>query len=182
MTSNALIDLPSRTQGVAEAWKRVYERLKLKSDEKAAFESRTADGLQAYLSKLNDACERRSEGRFSISSWFEPLFKAVELFTPAAAVAVQAYPNPASLVLGGIVGVLQVTERYRNYQKRAMQELAKMGTKTRKLLEAEVILYKNEDSVQRALVPVYGDIIEFCLAAFRFVTETKARVIGRGKI
>jgi hypothetical protein len=31
---------------------------------------------------------------------FEPIFKTVDLFMPTALVAIQAYPNPGSLILG----------------------------------------------------------------------------------
>ena len=102
---------------------------------------------------------------------FKPIFSLVELFTPAAAVAIQAYPNPGSLVLGGIVGVLQITRRIRSYQERALQMLEKMSRMVGVLFEYGEAIYKEEYAVKHALLSVYGDIVAFCRKAFRFVTE-----------
>ena len=109
------------------------------------------------------------------------MYKAVELFTPAASVTIQAYPNPGSLVLGGIVGLLSVTNRLLSYQKLTMQMLSKMGKKARVLLEYDKDIYKDEMSVQSALINVYRDIIIFCQKAFQFLTKNgqpRARVKG----
>jgi hypothetical protein len=170
---------------VKEAWKSRCSSLG--EEEWKKFESYACSSLADYLEKLEAACQRHREESygFKIVEWFEPIFKAVELFTPAAAVAIQAYPNPGSLVLGGIVGVLQTTNRLLSYQKLTVQMLAKMGRKARKLLEYEKDVYKDDYPVQRALVQVYGDIIVFCQKAFRFLTENgqvRAKVKGLGLI
>jgi hypothetical protein len=118
---------------------------------------------------------------YKVVKWFQPMFKAIDLFTPVAAVAIQAYPNPGSLVLGGIVGVLNLASRFISYQKLTVQMLAKMGKKAEILLEYERDLYKDDNRVQSALVDVYGDILAFCAKAFRFFTakgELLARIKG----
>lgn len=165
-----------------KAWISVCERLKLKDEERVSFESHAKEGFTEYLEALSGACELHQQARRNISKWFEPLFKVVELFTPAAAVAVQAWPNPGSLVLGGIVGIVQITQRYQNYQRSALKVLARMGAKAPMLLQQEVNLYKREPSVQTALLLVYEDIIAFCVKAFRRVKEETAKVVGRAMI
>jgi hypothetical protein len=170
---------------VREAWKSRCSSLG--EEELRKFESYACSGLADYLEKIEAACQRHREESygFKVIDWFEPLFKAVELFTPAVAVAIQAYPNPGSFVLGGIVGVLQTTRRLLSYQKLTVQMLAKMGKKARILLEYETDVYKDDYPVQRALVQVYGDIIAFCQKAFRFLTENgqlRAKVKGLGLI
>jgi len=171
----------SLTNAVKEAWKTYSSTLT--QDERKTFESYACDGFNSYMRKLEDACrEHRDKSRaFKILDWFDPIFKAVELFLPAAKIAVQAYPNPGSLVLGGIVGVVQITNRFKNFQKLAMQNLARMGRKARILQEYETTVYKSDFWVQAALIQVYGDMMAFCLKAFRLVSKNKkkmARVKG----
>jgi len=151
--------------------------------ERKKFESYACNNLADYVQKLEAACERHKKESYALKilDWFEPILKAVELFTHPASLAVQAFPNPGSIVLGAIVGVLQVTNRLLNYQKLAVQMLARMGRKARILLDYERDVYKDNDDVQIALVHVYGDIIAFCQKAFRFVNEKgqlRAKVKG----
>lgn len=173
------------TDAVKTAWS--LRCSSLGEDERKTFESYACSGLADYLEKLEAACQKHREESygFKVIDWFEPMFKAVELFTPAAAVAIQAYPNPGSLVLGGIVGVLQTTSRLLSYQKLTVQMLAKMGRKARILLEYEKDVYKDDFPVQKGLVEVYGDIIAFCQKALRFLTENgqlRAKVKGLGLV
>ena len=154
-----------------EAWERRCSSLG--DEERRQFESYACNGLAEYTTRLAAACQKhRDESKiFRVFDWFEPLLKAVDLFVPAAAVAIQAYPNPSSLVLGGIVATLQTTSRLLNYQKLAIQMLSKMGKKTVVFMEYEKEIYKDDYLVQRALVEVYGDIIDFCRKAVRQVNE-----------
>lgn len=143
--------------------------------------SRVCQGLSDYLQTLEAACERnRIESLgIKVAEWFEPIFKVVELLTPAAAVAVQAYPNPGSLVLGGIVGVLQTANRVVQYQKLTVQTLARMGAKARVLFEHEGYLYAEDKGVQTTLLEIYGDILDFCTAAFRLVENKKGSLLAQ---
>lgn len=155
----------------------------LSEEEKTAFESRACNGLADYVDKLEAACQRyRDESSlFLILDWFEPIFTAVDLFVPPASTAIQAYPNPGSLVLGGIVAVLQATSRLREYQRLTLQLLAKMGRTARIVTKYEKELYNDEPSVQEALVVVYGDILVFCQKACSFLADKNhfnARVKG----
>jgi hypothetical protein len=170
---------------VKEAWKSRCSSLG--EEERKKFESYASSGLADYLEKLEAACQRHREEHygFKVIAWFEPIFKVAELFTPVASVAIQAYPNPGSLVLGGVVAVLQITSRLLSYQKLTVQMLSKMGRKARILLDYEKDVYKDDYPVQKALVQVYGDIIAFCQKAFRFLTENgqlRAKVKGLGLI
>ena len=82
-------------------------------------------------------------------AWFEPFFKLVELFMPAAGVAVQAWPNPGSLVLGGIVGILGITSRLKSWQERTIQMLDRMSGMTKVLKEYGDDVYKGESVVKQ---------------------------------
>lgn len=127
---------------------------------------------------LNVACENHQNARRKIAQWFEPFFRSVDSFVPAATVAVQAWPNPGSLVLGGIVGVVQITKQYTDYQRRTLQTLARMGSKAEMLLDYETSVYRSSIAVQKALIEVHGSIIAFCVKAFRFVKSGRTRIRG----
>jgi hypothetical protein len=165
-----------------KAWEDACSALSEK--EKILFESHACDGLQEYLHKIEAACAsyRDQSTAFKVLDWFEPVFKTVELFVPAAAAAVQAYPNPGSLVLGGIVGILSITHRFKSFQKLSLQMLSRMGRKMRVLLQYDREIYQDEyPRVQAALIAVYTDIIIFCLRAFRMLDrngQLKAKVKG----
>ncbi|KAH0563355.1 hypothetical protein GP486_002074 [Trichoglossum hirsutum] len=161
---------PGLTNAVIEAWK--ARCAELGEDERKRFESYACRGLADYLEKLEEACRKhRNESHaFKFLDWFDPIFKAVELFMPAAIATIQAYPNPGSLILGGIIGAIQATGRFRDYQRLTVQLLARMGRKAHILQEFETVVYKSDIQVQMALVDVYGDIIQFCQRAVRFAT------------
>ncbi|KAK1754050.1 ankyrin repeat-containing domain protein [Echria macrotheca] len=168
---------PGLTDGVIEAWK--ARCAALGQDERDKFESFACDGLASYMDMLAKTCqEHRTESRaFRFLDWFEPLFTAVDLFMPAATVAIQAYPNPGSLILGGIVAALDATNRLRDYHRLTVQLLARMGRKASVLQEYETVVYKSDEQVQKALIDVYGDILEFCQKAVKFVTKNNKKII-----
>ena len=130
-----------------EAWK--TRCATLGQDERDKFESFACDGLATYMEMLARTCqEHRTESRaFRFFDWFEPLFTAVDLFMPAATVAIQAYPNPGSLILGGIIAVLDATNRFRDYHRLTVQLLARMGRKASVLQEYETVVYKSDEQV-----------------------------------
>jgi hypothetical protein len=158
----------------------------LKENEKKSFETLalTCNGLDEYVAKLQASCQEHQDGSvlFRVLDWFEPIFKVVELFMPVAATSIQAYPNPGSLVLGGIMAVVQTTGRVIRYQKLTLQMLTKMSIKAQVFSEYDKAkdLYREDTEVQIALVKVYGDIIRFCSKAVRHITnengELKAKV------
>ena len=165
------------TDGVIAAWKARCG--KIEEDERRNFESRACRGLAEYLAELANASQaHRDESRaFRFIDWFEPLYTAVELFMPAATVAIQAYPNPGSLILGGVIAALQATQRLRDYHKLTVQLLARMGRKAHILQAYETVVYKSDDQIQKALVEVYGDIIDFCQNAVKLATKHKKTIV-----
>ena len=58
--------------------------------ERKKFESYACSGFADYLEKLETARQwhREESYTFKVIDWFEPIFKAVELFTFAAAVTI----------------------------------------------------------------------------------------------
>jgi hypothetical protein len=129
--------------------------------------------LPAYVKKIEDAFQNYKDQSYTLGilEWFEPLFSVIELFMPAARVSVQGYPNPGSLVLGGIIAVLSITSRLSDYQKRTIQMLAKMGRKAGIFMEYDKDVYKGEDAFQEALFTVYDDILSFLENAVQYLTE-----------
>lgn len=142
------------------------------------------EDLPSYLEKIKLACEgNHAQSRVvNAIQWLEPFFKLAELFVTTAKPISQLYPNPTSLVLGGIAGILALTTRMEKYQTLTLQWLEHMGSKARIILEYESDLYAEEETIQKALVDVYVDIISFCARAFRITpkgdTGIKAKVKG----
>lgn len=105
----------------------------------------------------------------------------MELFVPAAKALSSAYPNPTSVILGGVVGILSITTRLVQYQTLTLQWLDYMGSKARIVMVYEGDLYGNEMAVQRALVDVYVDLISFCAKAFRITPKENSNIKAKVK-
>lgn len=167
---------------VNRAWTERCSSLGLTPEEIEKFESNAASckNLPDYLALVEAACKRNKENSHvqKAIDWLEPINNALELFTPAAAVAIQAYPNPGSLVLGGIVGILQTTKRLVSWQKLALKNLSRMGRKARLLFEYETDIYKDNDRLQAGLVKVYGHILAFCQKGFRLMKK-KGKLLAK---
>lgn len=180
---HVLTKLHSRSQGVLDAWKARCDSLT--AEERRLFESvaNGCSGLDQYVKKLETACQKhRDESTlFKIFDWLDPFLTAVNIFMPIPQAMVQSYPNPGALVLGGIVAVVDATNRFRDYQKLTLQMLSQMSSKATLSLQYEAEVYQGEAAVQAALVDVYGDIIDFCLKAVRVLStmgDIQAKVKG----
>lgn len=161
-----VLTVKSLTERVNEAWEKRCDALG--PEERKLFEAHVCNGgFPEYIEMLEAACQKHRDDSlgFKVMDWFQPIFKAIELYTPVAALGVQAYPNPGALVLGGVVGLVQLTSRLQQYQKLAIQMLARMGRKARVFLDYETDIYNDDYRVQIALVNVYGDILDFCQKA-----------------
>jgi hypothetical protein len=136
------------------------------------------------MKRLEQACQDhvKKSHRYKILDWFEPLFKAAELLSQGASMALSAYPSPGSVALGGIVAVLQATSRLGRYQQLTWKYLSRMGRHARILMVYEKDVYNDDDAVQQALLDVYGDMIDFSVKACRFMLdehgEIRAKVQG----
>ena len=145
----------------------------ISDEERRQFEEYACNGLDEYITTVVSACKAHRDAhlRTRIIGWFEPIYLVVQRLVPVAAIAIQAYPTPGSLVLGSIVGALQIAERLFEYQAKTMQILAQMGSKLQTLLTYENDLYEDNNFVNKALALVFGDILTFCSRAFKFMTH-----------
>ena len=94
-----------------DVWQKTLKALT--PEERQSFESLKCDNPEGYVGKLREACQKHKDEStvFRVFDWFEPLCKAVDLFTGAATVALAPHPNPGSIVLGGIIAEVQSTAR-----------------------------------------------------------------------
>jgi hypothetical protein len=161
------LTLESLAEKVKEAWGKRCSNLT--NEERTRFKSFASDDITAYTTKLAEACQQhKDDNKFNKAmGWFEPLFHAVELFVPTTSISIQAYPNPGSLVLGGIVLVLDTTKRLQDYQKLTIQMLSKMGKKAEIVRAYERDVYKDDFLVQMSLVNLCGSMLDFCSKAVR---------------
>lgn len=162
-----MIDHCSLGEKVKEAWEKRCSHLT--DDEKLKFTSFAAEDITSYTTKLAEACQQhKSDSKPNQAlEWFEPLFHAVGLLVPVTSAAVQAYPNPGSLVLGGVILVLDATKRVADYQKLTIQMLQKMSKKAEIVSAYQREVYKDDYLVQMALVHLCGCMLDFCSKAVR---------------
>lgn len=120
------------------------------------------------------ACETHSKESVvhNALEWFDPIFKIIELFNPIISTVVGAHPG-GNLALGGIMGILQSTNKLEQYQTCTLQMLAKMGRKASIISEYQSSLYDSDDELQALLVQVVGDIIVFCDRGIRILDTTR---------
>ena len=94
---------------------------------------------------------------------------------PVASAASQADPYPSSLVIGGIIGLLQISDNFDSYQKLIMKWLSKLSAKAALLMEFDICIYQYDDEIQDALVLIYGDILDFCQKALRLYVDEEGK-------
>lgn len=144
--------------------------LKLTAEERELFLSHACSNLEDYLQSIQKAYERNKDqdARFKALEWVEPIFRTIELLTPALAIGVQAYPNPGSLVLGAISAIVHAFSRLTSYLRLTVQVLGEMAHKASVFFKYDGEIYNDEPALQDAIIRVYGDILVFCRKAFRF--------------
>ena len=91
---------------------------------------------------------------------------------PVASAASQADPYPSSIVVGGIIGLLQISENFDSYQQLIIKWLSKLSAKATLLMEFDICIYQYDERIQEALVLIYGDILDFSQKALKlYVNE-----------
>jgi hypothetical protein len=100
------------------------------------------------------------------------------MYAPGVKIAVQAYPNPSSLILGGILCIVEISARYVEYQERLSDMLSTMGKKAEILTRFGDEIYATEDTIQLALAEVYGDILDFCREASGLLFKNEKEKTG----
>ena len=107
---------------------------------------------------------------------------------PAAAAGAQANPYPSSIVIGGVLGLLQISDGYEAYQQELADWLAKLAETAEALSEYDLCIYNYDPGVQEALVWIYGDILDFCQDALRLyekrngARKTGVRILGHSTV
>ena len=92
-----------------------------------------------------------------------------------ASAASQADPYPSSLVIGGILGLLQISDNYDNFQLLISKWLSKLSAKASVLIEFDLCIYQYDEEIQDALVLVYGDILDFCQKALKLYVDEEGK-------
>lgn len=165
-----------------EAWNRHVSRLDQKKLQR--FKQHQETSLEAYVEKLKATFKKQQEKSWSqkVANIVEPLFRVVRIYTPAALTAVQSSPFPASVVLGGIVCIMQVSSGYLIYQDKIGEKLERMGRKAHIITQLAGSIYQNDDEIQKALVDVYIDILDFCYETLKLIVDNEGEPRNRLKL
>ena len=94
---------------------------------------------------------------------------------PVVSAASQADPYPSSLVIGGIIGLLQISDNFETYQQLIMKWLSKLSAKAALLMEFDICIYQYDDKIQDALALIYGDILAFCQKALKLYVDEEGK-------
>ena len=137
--------------------------------------------VESFSSFVQRVCEKhRKQSRISkINDLLRPFCKTLGMYMPVASAASQADPYPSSLVIGGIIGLLQISDGFDLYQQQIMKWLSKLSAKAALLIEFDICIYQYDDEIQDALVLIYGDILDFCQKALKlYINEEGNRRSG----
>ena len=137
--------------------------------------------VESFSSLVQRICTKhQKQSRLSkINDLLRPFCKTLGIYMPVASAASQADPYPSLSVIGGIIGLLHISDKFDSYQKLIMKWLSKLSAKAALLMEFDICIYQYDDNIQDALVLIYGDILDFCQKALRlYVDEVGNRRSG----
>lgn len=146
---------------------------KLSPLQKKMFLDHQKGDLTEYVSSIEDLCRKQgnqSRGR-RVARLFRPLFRTMNMYAPVAQTMIQADPTSSALILGGITCIMSISDRYLEYQEKIVEILADMEEKLGVLVDYGSNIYQDNDSVQGALMEVFGDILEFCSKAWQMFRD-----------
>ena len=97
-----------------------------------------------------------------INNFLKPIFRTVGQIMPAITAASNADPYPSSIVVGGVVALMQISNNFNLYQSEIANWLSKFGERAEILMEYDVCVFQCDPKVQKALANVFGDFLDFC--------------------
>ena len=129
--------------------------------------------VESFSGLVQRICTKhRKQSRISkINDLLRPFCKTLGMYMPVASAASQADPYPSSLVIGGIIGLLQISDNFDSYQQLIMKWLSKLSSKAALLMDFDICIYQYDDKIQDALVLIYGDILDFCQKALKLYVD-----------
>lgn len=154
----------SATEGIA-IWRAHVE--KLSEEERNRFLKYSATDVKHYVAALEQAVKQQSQKSraVKVAQLIKPVFETMNMYAPIARTMVQVDPSPSALVLGGITCVMSISSRFLDYQENMARMLSEMLQKLDVLPHYSTFVYQSNTLVQKALLNIYGDILQFCLEA-----------------
>jgi hypothetical protein len=146
---------------------------KLTEKERDLFLSSQTGDISKYMTAIETASKKqeKSSRGIKISGKLEPLFNALNMYAPIAHTLIQADPSPSAFVLGGITCILSIPARYLEYQVKIIEMLSEMGNKLALLSRYEKEIYQTDTQVQKLLIDLYGDVLDFCREASKLLYD-----------
>jgi hypothetical protein len=146
---------------------------KLTEKERDLFLSSQTEEIGKYVAAIEAASKKQEKNSraIKISGKLEPLINALNMYAPIAHTLIQADPSPSAFVLGGITCILSIPSRFLEYQVKIVEMLSDMGTKLAFLSRYEKEIYETDAQVQKSLIDLYGDVLEFCREASKLLYD-----------
>jgi hypothetical protein len=146
---------------------------KLTEKERDLFLSSQTEEIGKYVAAIEAASKKQEKNSraIKISGKLEPLINALNMYAPIANTLIQADPSPSAFVLGGITCILSIPSRFLEYQVKIVEMLSDMGTKLAFLSRYEKEIYQTDALVQKSLIDLYGDVLDFCREASKLLYD-----------
>ena len=153
---------------------------KLTEKEREMFLNGNIGEIDNYVAALDAASKRqRKDSRaVKISEKLKPLIDALNMYAPIAHTMSQADPSPSAFVLGGISCVLSILPRFLEYQASIIEMLSNMADGMALLSRYEKEIYENDAQIQKCLIDLYGDVLDFCREASKLLYEENGKPRG----
>lgn len=139
--------------------------------------------FEGYLQALQKAVEKQQESSkaIKVAKWIKPLFQTMNIVAPIATNLSPLDPRFSSLILGAITSILSLSSKFLDSQEKLAKMLADMVEKLNSLIDYESI-HPGDSKVHKALIGVYGVVLQFCVEASRLFIDDKGRKRGGGKL
>ena len=136
-----------------------------------------AADLKQYVTAIEKSVQDHGKNSraLKVAHLLKPLFETMNMYAPIAQTMVQADPTSSALILGGITCIMSISRRFEDYQEKMARMLSEMLGKLDILLKYGENIYKNNTEVQKALMEVYGDVLDFCIQASRLFLDDKGK-------
>jgi len=133
--------------------------------------------LQQYVLAVERSVENHGKNSWAlrVAHRLNPLFETMNRYAPIAQTMIQADPTSSSLILGGITCIMSISKSFADYQEKMGKMLSEMLEKLDILTKYGENIYKKNEQMQRALMNVYGDILDFCVQASRLFLDDKGK-------
>jgi hypothetical protein len=136
-----------------------------------------AADLEKYTAAIEKTVlDRGKDSRaLRVARLLKPLFQTMNMYAPIAQTMIQTDPTSSSLILGGITCIMEISSRFLGYQEKTAKMLSEMLIKLDILIKYGENIYENNAQMQKAIMEVFGDVLDFCIQASKLFLDDEGK-------